>query len=416
MSLDATSDLAFDVVELAPWTPGEDETHPLREVRFRANAWLPDEVAVLRQMFADDLGFDEIAERLGRGRAGVADKACSLGLRRNSARPWNELEDGLLVERYGTVAAAVLAQELGRSCPSVYVRAQLLGLTEGNPPPWTPWEDAQLIAGYTAGTAVGQVAALIGRPFGGVIGRAKFLGLRHPAKPADWSDEEMQRALELAEEGHRYLAIIEMLVAEGFPRRTKNGFGQRLRILGYGRGWGREWSADEEELLRRAYARGDSLRRLASRLGRKPGSLHWKAEELGLQGTHPNHDGFLQGPVWSEDDDAFLRENYGKARTAEIARHLGRPKAGVYFRAFRLGLKTGRCGPYTADERRAYRIAYDEGIAIADLAIALDRGAMTVSKYATDKLGLHFGRRRRRKPALTLDQILALEPREARAA
>lgn len=414
MSLEASGDLAFDIVELALWTPGDDEVHPLREVRFRANSWLPDEVATLRRMFADDMGFEEIAQHLGRGRAGVADKAWSLGLRRNSSRPWNELEDALLVERYGMIAAAVLAQELGRSCPSVYVRAQLLGLTEGKPPAWTPWEDAQLAAGYAAAKAVGQIASLIGRPFSGVISRAKILGLRHPGKPDDWSDEEMQRALELAEEGHRYLAIIEMLVAEGFPRRTKNGFGKRIRILGYGRGWGREWSADEQELLCRAYARGDNLRRLAGQLGRKPGSLKWKAEQLGLQGGHPNHDGFRQGPAWSEDDDMFLRENYGRMKTKDIARHLRRPKMGVYCRAFTLGLKTGRCGPYTADERHAYQIAYDQGIAIADLAIALDREAMTVSKYATDKLGLHFGRRSRCRPPLTLNQILALEPRENR--
>ena len=50
-------------------------------------------------------------------------------------------------------------------------------------------------------------------------------------------------------EGHRYMAIIEMLVSEGFPRRSKAGFNPRLRKLGYGRGWGRAWISDEDELL-----------------------------------------------------------------------------------------------------------------------------------------------------------------------
>ena len=49
----------------------------------------------------------------------------------------------------------------------------------------------------------------------------------------------MNRALELAAAGARYVAIAEVLVAEGFPARNSRSLGQRLRKLGYGRGWGR---------------------------------------------------------------------------------------------------------------------------------------------------------------------------------
>ena len=48
------------------------------------------------------------------------------------------------------------------------------------------------------------------------------------------------------------------------------------------------------------------------------------------------------------------------------------------------------------------------GIAIADLAAALDRKACSVSKYATNH-GIRFGRRTRRTPTPTLDDILALD-------
>jgi len=410
-----TADLDVDLVELAPFVPaGESSPAPLREVTFRADAWLAQEDAILREMFAADAGFDEIADRLGRGRGGIADRAYKLGLRRNSARPWNALEDEFVVQHYGTAATADIAQMLGRSCTAIYARAGLLGLTEGNDPPWTPWEDAQLREGYARALPVGQVAALIGRTMSAANSRASKLGIRHPHQPGFWSDMEMQRALELAEEGHRYVAIIDMLARDGFPRRSKSAFGQRIRILGYGRGWGRRWTAEEEDLLRQAYRTGASLRQLANRLGRSHHSLKWAAEKLGLQGTHPNEAGFRQGPNWTAEEDEFLRRNYGKMKTAELAAALGRPKGGIFNRAWKvLGLVHGYWRPYTQEELRAFAIAYDRGIAIADLAIALERHPMTVSKYATDKLSLHFGRRARRSPPLGLAEILAIDPSAA---
>ena len=415
------SDLADDVIELAAvvgLAPGlcpEPATGTLREMAWHKSAWTPSEDAFLREAFFADRDVREIAGILERPLHGVRARICLLGLRRNSTRPWLPEEDNELLARYGPDPAASIARDLGRSVFAVYVRAQLLGCTQGCSADWDSWEDAQLRAGYAAGISVAQIAALVGRPLLGARSRASALGLRHPAQPAGWSDAEVDRALELCEEGHQYRAIIEMLVAEGFPRRTKNGFGQHVRILGYGRGWGRPWLDDEEELLRRAYATGESLTPLRSRLGRSACSIRWKAKELGLQGTHARPDGFRQGPNWRPEEEEYLRKHYGKVPTRELAKHLGRPRGGVLVRAWVLGLKHGYWRPYTADELRAFQIAYRNGLAIADLAIALDRHPMTVSKYATDKLCLHFGRRRRVKPAPALQEILDLEEEAAAA-
>ena len=398
------------VVELVPHIPAHREAHPLREITFRADAWLPVEIALLDEMFRRDCTFEEIAEALGRPLHGVADRAWRIGLRRQSRRAWTELEDQVLLRQYGVQSAAVLAQELGRSASSVYVRAAYLGLTSENMPPWSPWEDAQLREGYRQALPVAQVAALIGRTLSATNSRAHKLGIRHPHQPGDWTDNELQRALELAEEGHRYLAIMDMLAAEGFPRRSKSGFGQKIRKIGYGRGWGRSWTIEEEDMLCRAYATGASLVPLRALLCRSQGSIKWKAEMLGLRGTHKKTAGFRQGPLWTDAEEEFLRANYGVMKTRELAEQLGRPRMGVLNRAWSLGLKHGYWRPYTLDELRAFRVAFMHGIAIADLAIALDRHPMTVSKYATDKLGLHFGRRSRRKPPLTFAEILALEP------
>lgn len=415
-------DLAFDLVELAPFAPSELEigTAPrLREVAFRSDAWLPDEDTTLRRMFADDCSIAEIAEEIGRGEASVADRAYRLGLRRNSKREWNELEDGFLNREYGHAPTAELAAQLHRSCSAVYARAGFLGLTEGNPPPWSGWEDEQLKAGYTQGVPCAQIAVLIGRPLSGLVSRASALGLRHANQPEDWSDEEMALALELAHQGHRYLKIIEMLVSEGFPRRSKSGFGQRLRILGYGRGWGRPWTVEEENLLRGVYARGESAAVFARRVGRSRTSVSWKAGELGLNGTHAHPNGWRTERCWTEEEEAILRAEYGKTENRELARKLDRKWSAIRVRANHLGLKHGWMRAFTEDEDRAILIAWREGISITDLCAALNRDPSVVSKHCRKIHGVAFSdpdrpkkgpkTRRKDRPRLTLCTILEME-------
>ena len=408
-------DLDADVVELAP-CPAPASAGPLREVAFRTNAWLPEDTERLRALFDAGDAVDEIAAALGRRREAVRSKIHDLGLRRRSSRPWSELEDAELVRRYGAESAASIAQDLGRGPSSVYARAAVLGVSQPGAPPYDAWEDAQIRAGYEADVAVGQIAALIGRPLLGVVCRAQLLGLRHACRPADWSDAELARMLTLAEQGAPYLEIIERLVAEGFPRRTKAGLGPRLRKLGYGRGWGRPWAEDEDALLRRAYAEGGSLPRLADRLGRTSQSVRGRAAYIGLIGSHPSRDGFRNGPVWSEADLERLRQAYGSMPTKALAAELSRPLRAVYSRAFALGLKHPWMRSFSPDEDMAIRIGWWRGLSQTDLAAALGRQVAVVSKHAV-QLGLHFcdparppaprTLRRNREP-VTLAAILAM--------
>lgn len=401
-------DLDATIVELEPCPRPRTASAPLREIAFRANAWTPSEIERLVILFRQDVSLEEIAEAIGRGRAGVADKVATLGLRRNSTRPWTDLEDDELRRRYGAEATATLALDFGRSCSAIYARAGCLGLTEGNAPEWTAWEDAQLRAGYARSVPLLQLAALIGRPLSGLSGRAGLLGITHASHPPDWEQAETARALDLATEGYRYTQIIAMMAAEGFPARTLSGFGQIIRKLGYGRGWGRAWTPDEDALLRHAYEAAASLTPLRARLGRTACSLRWRAEYLGLRGTHANRNGWRMGPDWTEAQEALLRERYGKMPNDALAAQLGRTKAAMFSRANLLGLVHGYIRPFSADETRALDLAFRHGIAIADLAAALDRKACSVSKYATNH-GIRFGRRPLRTPTPTIDDILALD-------
>lgn len=371
----------FELVELTPWVPPATSA-PLREVAFNARAWLPEDDRQLREFFAADTPIEHLAWIFDRSQTAVRDRLRALGLRRRSALPWNELEDEELARRYGVDSAADIARDLGRLVSAIYNRAAFLGLTEGNPPPWSEWEDAQLREGYARGVPLPQLARLIGRPLSGLSSRADALGIRHANKPDDWSDAEAARALELAQTGMRYLAIIEQLVAEGFPRRSKAGFGPKVRKLGYGRGWGRSWTPEEDDLLRKAYAAGDSLRNLGRRLDRPAGSLRYRAEELGLRGTHPNHDGFRQGPVWTEADEQVLRREFGRTCTRALAGRLGRTRSAVLVRANVLGLVHGMHKAWTDQEAQAIAVAWRIGIGLTDLGQMFDRDPSVVMKYA----------------------------------
>jgi len=372
----------FDIVELVAWTPPSAAVGQLREVAFRANAWLPSEDAALRTAFASDIALRDIARLVGRTLPATRQRIQDLGLRRNSTRPWSALEDEELAQRYGDEATADLARDLGRGIPALYNRARLLGLSRTGEPAWTPWEDAQLRAGYEAGIPVSDLERMIGRTVAAIRTHGSDMGVRHANHPAGWSDEEVARALELAQSGKRYAAIRAQLIAEGFPARSKVGFGMKIRLIGYSRGWGRRWTAEEDDRLRLAYAQGDNLRQLARDLQRKPGSLRWRADELGLQGTHEKTAGWLTEPVWTAEDEATLRREYGATSTPALAARLGRGVRAVYQRAAHLGLKHGYHRPWEDIEAALIVTAWRTGAGLEDLAHVLQRDKAVVSKYA----------------------------------
>ena len=128
-------DLAFDVVELAPCpgsggAPWPVEIPQLREVAYRWDGWSSEEVDRLHAGFVADAGLGALTLEIGRPLHGVRSKIQELGWRRNSRRPWCELEDAYLAQHYGTDAASTIAGALGRSAGAVSARASLLGLTE----------------------------------------------------------------------------------------------------------------------------------------------------------------------------------------------------------------------------------------------------------------------------------------------
>ncbi|EPN6057369.1 tyrosine-type recombinase/integrase [Enterococcus faecalis] len=89
----------------------------------------------------------------------------------------------------------------------------------------------------------------------------------------------------------------------------------------------KKWSAEDLDYLRKNYDKVPT-EQLAKNLQRKIGGIHHKAGELDLTKQS-----------WKESDRQFLLDNYGKIKTREIAEKLGKTMRAVHKKASFMGLK-----------------------------------------------------------------------------
>ena len=167
------------------------------------------------------------------------------------------------------------------------------------------------------------------------------------------------------------------------------------------------------EFYRRAYQEGDTtpVAVLAQQLGRtEKGITTHAAKTLKITQQRAIKGGWCVNAEWSPAEIQVLKDNYPTKTIAEMMELLpGRSKLAIFNRAHALGLRQdSRAGPWSADERKALRIAWQRGIAIHDVATAINRLPMSASKYAKNH-GFDFGRRPLLRDPLTLERLLALE-------
>jgi hypothetical protein len=143
---------------------------------------------------------------------------------------------------------------------------------------------------------------------------------------------------------------------------------------------GRPWTDRDLGILARAYGACQSLAGLAAALGRTPMAVRTMANRLGLKvdgGQRP----------WTAAEAERVKEAWGKVRTKDLARELGRSASAVKQKAEKLGLDSGRY--LTPEEFDLVRELYPTHTAadIAERLYGSRRGALAVYKVA-ESLGL----------------------------
>lgn len=239
--------------------------------------WTPEEDERLFAMHADGCTCDEIAAALHRSPGAVTKRIdCGLGGygvsvedfgRLPLRRPWTEVEDDILAEKYGQGApaqlpASLLAHALHRPEASIHRRAAIIGLAplvpETSTPeavptslegkPWTKAEDSALRRSWRAGEPVAEVALALRRPASEIRARASRLHLRTPKKAptagsrsgAWWTSSEDQTIRD------EYATAGPVRLARRFGR-TRAEVEARAAVVTHPGAYGRAYQPDDDE-------------------------------------------------------------------------------------------------------------------------------------------------------------------------
>lgn len=92
----------------------------------------------------------------------------------------------------------------------------------------------------------------------------------------------------------------------------------------------REWTIEENDFIRRNYAKLGS-EEIGKRLHRSQGAILTHAHYLGVSEK--------SRPSWSKEEDEFVRKHYGDMTAREISRFIDRSVTAIRKRARKLGVK-----------------------------------------------------------------------------
>ena len=131
---------------------------------------------------------------------------------------------------------------------------------------------------------------------------------------------------------------------------------------GEGRGGLRNWTREEDQLIRKWYPKKGSPY-LETLLDRTRSAIQARAEKLGVPGTiRP----------WTNKEEVFLKHNYGKRTATEIAKRLGRSEQSVRGKLHIMGYTGPASRKWTAGELEYLRENYGK-FSTKKMARELDR-------------------------------------------
>lgn len=263
----------------------------------------PSEASLIRQIHWPD----KTAPKIGVGKSRI---------RKN----WTKEEDRILRHNYTKRGSRYTADLLGRTITSVQHRALRLGIPGNGVRPWTEMEVRYLKTRYPR-LSVAQICRTLQRSEQSVRGKINQLGIGSEP-PVPWNEGEMAylrahygkvRVAELAEELGRSADAVEI-------KAGRMGLSRKITKLS-----AKDTNWVLENLGKISFAK------MAAKLGVNAKKLMRLAAHHGYR-ARPNC------RAWSEEEDQFIRENYGTMTRRQIAEKLDRTIATVGWRASILGL------------------------------------------------------------------------------
>ncbi len=196
---------------------------------------------------------------------------------------WTASEEGYLVQNYFLMSAPDIAAKLNKSVPAVkgkISRLRLWGCKRA--PGWTPDLDAVVRSRYSEEGPT-ALAARLGRTEAAVRARARVLGVKFRTR-RPWSDDEVARLRDLA--SGKTLAELARLL--GRPMPTVQDKVQELGLQPLpSTQTPRAWTLEQDAELRDLYGKGRTFPEIGTALGRTPGACQQRAFKLRLKRTRP---------------------------------------------------------------------------------------------------------------------------------
>ncbi|GAB4287711.1 MAG: hypothetical protein Kow0098_04650 [Ignavibacteriaceae bacterium] len=286
--------------------------------------WTEEELKILKKFYRKR-GAQYVAKFVEHSADTVMNKAASLGIRYGNLHKWEKWEDNYLKRHYSDRKISSIAKTLKRSERSVIHRAGFLLLTGSRAPGWSEKELTTLKRLYpNRNYSLEQIAKLLNRTAVSVRIKAVRLGLSRGDHYHRWTKQEHNYFIRnVGKKTHQEIA--DHL---GIEKYKVSQYAQRnnIRI----RFKMPAWTEEEVAFLRNNYNRMP-FANICSKLNRSVYAVKNKASRLGITET--------PATPWTEEEIDYLKNNYKKYEYKQIAAHLGRTEKAVVVKARALKLK-----------------------------------------------------------------------------
>lgn len=277
---------------------------------------------------------------------------------------WTEEEIAILKKYYRKKGANYVAQFVEHSPDTIMNKARELRLRTGKFRPWQKWEDNYLKRHHSDRNYT-SIAKTLKRSKKSVTNRASLLKLTNKRSEI-WTEAELQKLKELYPDRKNSLEKIASIL-----KRSRVSVMIKARRMKFKRDehihW---WSKRDRNYLLKNLGKKTN-REIAEHLGIKTFKVDHYIQRQGLAR-------YKKKPEWTEAERDFLKSNYKKIPTSDIALKLNRTIDSIKNTASRMGISESLKRPWSIKEEEYLKTNYKK-MTVKDIAAVLNRSKESVS-------------------------------------